>query len=121
MKPVYKKSKTALKRIRKWKPFKMPKKSDDLHYIFLNLSFRIQKFNSLLCDSDKEFLSFKYDILELDLVFRPANKLVLRSFIKDFQVEDMTQFTLFPRVRIIFVLLAMWWPSRIIIAAQVQL
>ena len=98
LKPVYKKSKSALKRIRKWKPFKMPKKADDLN--FLNLSLRIQKFGSLLCDSDQEFLSFKYENLELDLVFRPKNKLVLRTFINDVQIEDMTQFTLFPKVRI---------------------
>lgn len=78
----------------------MPKKSDDQHFIFLNLSLRIQKFDSLLCDSDQEFLSFKYKTLELDLVFRPKNKLVLRTFINDVQIEDMTQFTLFPKVRI---------------------
>lgn len=77
----------------------MPKKSDELNVIFLNLSLRIQKFGSLLCDSDQEFLSFKYEDLELDLVFRPKNKLVVRTFINDLQVEDMTQFTLFPKVR----------------------
>ena len=77
----------------------MPKKSDELNAIFLNLSLRVQKFGSLLCDSDQEFLSFKYKNLELDLVFRPKNKLVVRTFINDLQVEDMTQFTLFPKVR----------------------
>lgn len=78
----------------------MPKKLDEMNVIFLNLSLRVQKFGSLLCDSDQEFLSFKYENLELDLVFRPKNKLVVRTFINDLQVEDMTQFTLFPKVRI---------------------
>ena len=77
----------------------MPKKLDEMNVIFLNLSLRVQKFGSLLCDSDQEFLSFKYENLELDLVFRPKNKLVVRTFINDLQVEDMTQFTLFPKVR----------------------
>ena len=98
MKPVYKSSRSALKRLRKLKPFKLLKRHKDLQHTFLNFSLRLQTFSSLLCDSDQEFLSCSYSNLELDVVFKPKNKLVLRTFIQKILVEDMTQFTLFPKV-----------------------
>ena len=98
MKPVYKSSRSALKRLRKLKPFKLLKRHQDLQHIFLNFSLRSQSFSALLCDSDQEFLSCSYSNLELDVVFKPKNKLVLRTFIQKILVEDMTQFTLFPKV-----------------------
>lgn len=98
MKPVLKKSKSALRKLRKWKPFKMPRRNEDFQHIFLNLSLRVQNFGSNLCDSEQEFLGFSFQNFELDSVYRPRNKLVLRTFIQKLQVEDMTQFTLFPKV-----------------------
>ena len=99
MKPVLKKSKSALRKLRKWKPFKIPKRNEDFQHIFLNLSLRVQNFSSNLCDSEQEFLGFNVQNFELDSVYRPRNKLVLRTFIHKLQIEDMTQFTLFPKVR----------------------
>ena len=98
MKPVFKKSKSALKRLKKWKPFRIPKTEEDSRQVFLNLSLRLHHFSSLLCDSDQELLNFTLTCLEMDAVFQPKNKLVFRTFISRVQLEDITQFSLFPKV-----------------------
>ena len=98
MKPVLNKSKSALKRLRKWKPFRIPQSEEETQHVFLNLSLRLHHFSSLLCDSDQEFLNFSLGCLEMDAVFKPRNKLVFRTFISKVLLEDITQFSLFPKV-----------------------
>ena len=97
IKPVVKKSKSALKRLRNWEPFKVP---ENISHTFFNFSARIHRFNSMMCDSDQEFLSFSFTQFEFDSIVKPKSKIVMRSFVKDILVEDMTQFTLFPKVDI---------------------
>ena len=97
IKPVVKKSKSALKRLRNWEPFKVP---ENISHTFFNLSTRIHRFSSMMCDSDQEFLSFSFTQFEFDSIVKPKSKIVMRSFVKDILVEDMTQFTLFPKVDI---------------------
>ena len=97
IKPVIKKSKTVLKRIRNWKPFTFPKR-EGCNHTFLNFSMRVQSFQSMMCDSDQEFLNISFQNFELDTIFKPRSKIVLRSFLSEVLVEDLTQFTLFPKV-----------------------
>ena len=99
LKPMVKKSKSALKKLKKWNAFKLPKKTEIFQHIFLNLSLRVHSFNSMLCDSDQELLNMNVENFEFDMVYKPRNKLVLRSFTKNIQVEDVTQFTLYPKVK----------------------
>ena len=98
IKPVYKKSKSALKRLKKWKPFRICKSNEGTQHVFLNFSLRLHQFSSVLCDSDQEFLNFSLGCLEMDAVFKPRNKLVFRTFISQILMEDITQFSLFPKV-----------------------
>ena len=100
MKPVFKKSKSALKRLRKWKPFRIPQSEEASQQVFLNLSLRLHHLGSLLCDSDQEFLNFNLNSLEMDAVFKPRNKLIFRTFISRVLLEDITQFSLFPKVEL---------------------
>lgn len=98
IKPVYKKSKSALKKLRKWKPFRICKAEAGTQHVFLNFSLRLHQLGSVLCDSDQEFLNFSLSCLEMDAVFKPRNKLVFRTFISQILMEDITQFSLFPKV-----------------------
>lgn len=98
IKPVYKKSKSALKKLKKWKPFRICKSNEGTQHVFLNFSLRLHQFSSVLCDSDQEFLNFSLGCLEMDAVFKPRNKLVFRTFISQILMEDITQFSLFPKV-----------------------
>ena len=98
IKPVYKKSKSALKKLKKWKPFRISKSNEGTQHVFLNFSLRLHQFSSVLCDSDQEFLNFSLGCLEMDAVFKPRNKLVFRTFISQILMEDITQFSLFPKV-----------------------
>lgn len=98
IKPVYKKSKSALKKLKKWKPFRICKSEEGTQHVFLNFSLRLHQFGSVLCDSDQEFLNFSLSCLEMDAVFKPRNKLVFRMFISQILMEDITQFSLFPKV-----------------------
>ena len=98
IKPVYKKSKSALKKLKKWKPFRICKSEEGTQHVFLNFSLRLHQFGSVLCDSDQEFLNFSLSCLEMDAVFKPRNKLVFRTFISQILMEDITQFSLFPKV-----------------------
>ena len=98
IKPVYRKSKSALKKLKKWKPFRICKSEEGTQHVFLNFSLRLHQFGSVLCDSDQEFLNFSLSCLEMDAVFKPRNKLVFRTFISQILMEDITQFSLFPKV-----------------------
>ena len=98
IKPILKKSKTALRRLKSWKPFALPAKDEVTSHTFMNFSMRVHHFQSMLCDSDQEFLSFSFKEFELDTIFKPRSKIIMRSFMGEVLVEDMTQFTLFPKV-----------------------
>ena len=93
-----KKSKSLLKQLKQWHPFKVSK--DDAGYTFMNLSFRLASLNALLCDSEQEFLNISLKSLEADTVFRPGSKMIIRAFLKDLLVEDVTHLSLFPKVNI---------------------
>ena len=67
-------------------------------HVFVNLSLRVSAFNALLCDSEQEFLNLSLKNLEMDTVFHPGSKMIVRTFIHDILVEDVTQLSLFPKV-----------------------
>ena len=96
MKPIVKKSKSLLSKLRRWKPFSVSSK--DSGHVFINLSLRVAALNALLCDSEQEFLNLSLRNLEMDTVFHPGSKMIVRTFIHDVLVEDVTQLSLFPKV-----------------------
>ena len=96
MKPIVKKSKSLLLKLRRWKPFSVSSK--DSGHVFINLSLRVAALNALLCDSEQEFLNLSLRNLEMDTVFHPGSKMIVRTFIHDVLVEDVTQLSLFPKV-----------------------
>ena len=96
IKPIVKKSKSLLSKLRKWKPFSVSSK--DSGHIFINLSLRVASMSALLCDSEQEFLNLSLRNLEMDTVFHPGSKMIVRTFIHDLLVEDVTQLSLFPKV-----------------------
>lgn len=67
--------------------------------------------NALLCDSEQEFLNLSLRNLEMDTVFHPGSKMIVRTFIHDLLVEDVTQLSLFPKV-ISFLLLRLPLPDK---------
>ena len=91
-----KKSKSLLSKLRRWKPFAVSSK--DSGHVFINLSLRVSALNALLCDSEQEFLNLSLRNLEMDTVFHPGSKMIVRTFIHDVLVEDVTQLSLFPKV-----------------------
>ena len=105
-----KKSKSLLSKLRRWKPFSVSSNKDSGH-IFINLSLRVASLNALLCDSEQEFLNLSLRNLEMDTVFHPGSKMIVRTFIHDLLVEDVTQLSLFPKV-ISFLLLRLPLPDK---------
>ena len=98
MKPILKKSKSVLSKIRRWKPFEISKKSLEHNHIFMNFSLRMSSLGALLCDSEQEFMNINMQRIEIDTVLRPGSKMIIRTFVQDFLVEDITQLSLFPKV-----------------------
>ena len=98
MKPIFNKSKSVLSKIRRWKPFEMPKKSLEHKHIFVNFSLRMSSLGAILCDSEQEFMNINLNHIEIDTVLRPRYKMIIRTFVQDFLVEDITQLSLFPKV-----------------------
>ena len=98
MKPIIKRSKSVLTKIRQWKPFKVPEKTDHGH-IFMNFSLRMSSAGAILCDSEQEFMNISLQHIEIDTILRPSSKMIIRTFVKDFVLEDITQLSLFPKVR----------------------
>ena len=93
---MMKKSKSLLTKLKRWKPFKVSK--EDPGHIFMNFSLRLTSLNALLCDSEQEFLNLGLTRVEADTVFHPGSKMVIRTFVQDLLVEDVTQLSLFPKV-----------------------
>ena len=96
VKPIIRKSKSLLSKVRQWSPF--APSSEDSGHVFVNLSLRLNAFNALLCDSEQEFLNISLKNIEMDTVFHPGSKMIVRTFIRDVLVEDVTQLSLFPKV-----------------------
>ena len=96
VKPLIKKSKSLLSKVRQWSPF--APSSEDSGHVFVNLSLRLNAFSALLCDSEQEFLNISLKNIEMDTVFHPGSKMIVRTFIRDVLVEDVTQLSLFPKV-----------------------
>ena len=102
MKPLFKKSKSVLSKLKQWKPFEISKQSLESNNIFMNFSLRLNSFSALLCDSEQEFMTISTKGVEIDTVLRPRQKMIIRTFLKDFLVEDVTQLSLFQKVIIQF-------------------
>ena len=102
VKPIIRKSKSLLSKVRQWSPF--APSSEDSGHVFVNLSLRLNAFNALLCDSEQEFLNISLKNIEMDTVFHPGSKMIVRTFIRDVLVEDVTQLSLFPKVILPFIL-----------------
>ena len=98
MKPIIRKSKSLLSKLKKWKPFTVS--TDDSGQTFMNLSLRLAGLGALLCDSEQDFLNLSLRCLEADTVFRPGSKMIIRTFLKDILVEDVTLLSLFPKVNL---------------------
>ena len=98
MKPIIRKSKSLLSKLKKWKPFTVS--TDDSGQTFMNLSLRLAGLGALLCDSEQDFLNLSLRCLEADTVFRPGSKMIIRTFLKDIFVEDVTLLSLFPKVNL---------------------
>ena len=96
VKPIIRKSKSLLSKVRQWSPF--APSSEDSGHVFVNLSLRLNAFSALLCDSEQEFLNISLKNIEMDTVFHPGSKMIVRTFIRDVLVEDVTQLSLFPKV-----------------------
>ena len=96
VKPIIRKSKSLLSKVRQWSPF--APSSEDSGHVFVNLSLRLNAFNALLCDSEQEFVNISLKNIEVDTVFHPGSKMIVRTFIRDVLVEDVTQLSLFPKV-----------------------
>ena len=96
VKPIIRKSKSLLSKVRQWSPF--APSSEDSGHVFVNLSLRLNAFSALLCDSEQEFLNISLKNIEMDSVFHPGSKMIVRTFIRDVLVEDVTQLSLFPKV-----------------------
>ena len=96
VKPIIRKSKSLLSKVRQWSPF--APSSEDSSHVFVNLSLRLNVFSALLCDSEQEFLNISLKNIEMDTVFHPGSKMIVRTFIRDVLVEDVTQLSLFPKV-----------------------
>ena len=58
--------------------------------------------DALLCDSEQEFLNISTQHIEIDTVLRPSYKMIVRAFVKDFIIEDITQLSLYPKVSLYF-------------------
>ena len=97
MKPIMKKSKSVLSKLKKWKLFHVSSDRESGH-TFVNFSLRLGSLTALLCDSEQEFLNISVRALEADTVFRPGSKMIIRTFIQDIMAEDVTQLSLFPKV-----------------------
>ena len=76
----------------------MPEKSLDHGHIFMNFSLRMASLGALLCDSEQEFMNISTQHIEIDTVLRPSYRMIVRTFVKDFLIEDITQLSLFPKV-----------------------
>ena len=76
----------------------MPEKSLDHGHIFMNFSLRMASLGALLCDSEQEFINISTQHIEIDTVLRPSYRMIVRTFVKDFLIEDITQLSLFPKV-----------------------